>query len=243
MRSRNVLRIAFTMAIVVSVGRMKAQDSAAPAPPKSHLMPVMRKFSYACDHGATVVVYLRARNARILFKDKSYSMKQLEAASGTRYSDGQLVWWSKGHTGFLRDETNPNQPVPLAENCNQVFPAPATASPTVSGTVAYRERMAMPANALLTIQIQDISSADAPASIVAEQKITFAGHQVPLRFELQYDPAKIDPKHTYALSARITLGDQLMFLNTTAIRVITEGNPTKVDLVLQMVEGQSKPRK
>ena len=238
MRNRNALRVALTMAVAVPA--TGAQDSAAPPPSESHRMPVTRKFTYSCDHGAKVVVYLRERDARILFKDKAYLMKQVEAASGTRYSDGQFVWWSKGPTGFLRDETNPNQPVPLAGNCNQVFPPRAAASSTVSGTVAYRERMTMPENALLTIQLQDVSLADASAAIIAEQKITFAGHQVPLPFELRYDPAKIDPKHTYALSARITLRDQLLFLNTTAARVITQGNPTRVDLVLQMVQGQSK---
>jgi putative lipoprotein len=238
MRSRDVLRTALTMAIAVQA--LAAQDLAPPSLPKSHRMPVEGKFTYRCDNGAKVVVYLRERDARVVFKNQAYSMKQVEAASGTRYSDGRLVWWSKGYTGFLRDETNPSQPIPLAENCRQLFPPPAAAAPAVSGTVAYRERMAMPENALLTIQLQDVSLADAPAAIIAEQKITFAGHQVPLSFELHYDPRKIDPKHTYALSARITLGDQLMFLNTTAARVITQGNPTKIDLVLQMVEGQGK---
>jgi putative lipoprotein len=243
MRERNVLSIAFSMAIAFPAAILNAQEAAAPSTPKSHRMSMMRKFSYRCDHDVQVVVYLRERDARVLFKDKSYSMKRVEAASGTRYSDGQFVWWSKGDSGFLRDESNPNQPMTLAENCHQVFPLPATASTAVSGTVAYRERIAMPENALLTIQLQDVSLADAPAGVIAEQKIPFAGHQVPMPFELPYDPAKIDPKHTYVLSARITLGNQLMFLNTTAARVITQGNPTKVDVVLQMVEGQSKQPK
>jgi hypothetical protein len=34
---------------------------------------------------------------------------------------------------------------------------------------------------------------------------------VPLPFELHYDAAKIDPKHMYALSARIAVNEQLMF--------------------------------
>jgi uncharacterized lipoprotein YbaY len=76
--------------------------------------------------------------------------------------------------------------------------------------------------------------------VIAEQKFMFAGHQVPLPFEVHYDPAKIDAKRSYALSARITVNAQLIFLNTTAYPVITQGNPAKVDMVLQMVEGQTK---
>jgi putative lipoprotein len=85
-----------------------------------------------------------------------------------------------------------------------------------------------------------VSLADAPAKVIAEQKFVFAGQQVPLPFEVHYDHAKIDPKRGYALSARITVNAQLIFLNTTAYPIITQGNPTKVDMVLQMVEGQTK---
>jgi putative lipoprotein len=105
--------------------------------------------------------------------------------------------------------------------------------------VAYRERIAMPENAVLTMQLQDVSLAEGPAKVIAEQKFTFAGHQVPLPFELHYDAAKIDPKRMYALSAHITVNEQLMFMNTTAYRVITRGNPTKADILLKMVEGQT----
>jgi putative lipoprotein len=229
---------------------MQAQEMppAASSAPKSHRMPMMYKFSYSCDGGAKVMVYLRERNARVVFAGKQYSLKQVEAASGTKYSDGKTVWWSKGEEGFLQEETKEGQPVRLAENCKlQKPPSPATA--VVSGTVAYRERIAMPENAVLTMQLQDLSApdgpdgVDAPAKVIVEQKFTFAGQQVPLPFELHYDPAKIDPKHRYALSARITVADQLMFMNTTAYRVITQGNPAKADILLQMVEGQTNGAK
>jgi len=185
-------------------------------------------------------VSLRERNARVVFAGKSHAMKQVEAASGTKYSDGAMVWWSKGDEGFLENEAKEGQPVRLAENCKLEKAASPAGAGVVSGTVAYRERIAMPENAVLTMQLQDVSLADAPARVIAEQKFTFAGHQVPLPFELHYDATKIDPKHIYALSARITVNEQLMFMNTTAYRVITQGNPTKADLLLQMVEGQTK---
>ena len=221
----------------------------ATAAPKSHRMPMMRKFSYNCDDGGKVTVYLRERNAQVVFEGKasfegkSYAMKQVEAASGTEYSDGAMAWWSKGDEGFLEKEAKGSQPVRLAENCKLDRPADAASAGVVSGTVAYRERIAMPENAVLTMQLQDVSSAtdgaDAPVKIIAEQKFTFAGHQVPLPFELHYDAAKIDPKRMYALSAHITVNEQLMFMNTTAYRVITRGNPTKADILLKMVEGQT----
>jgi len=166
-------------------------------------MPVARKFSYACDGNLTVDVTLRGERARVVFKEKTYSMTQVRSGSGARYAEGSIVWWNKGYEGFLQDESDPNHPVMLAENCKQTSPPPnsgATAH-AVSGTVAYRERIAMPENANLTIQLQDTSRADAPAQVIAQQEITFAGRQVPVPFELAYEPAKIDPKHTYSISA------------------------------------------
>jgi membrane-bound inhibitor of C-type lysozyme len=96
----------------------KAQEMPpATATPKSHRMPMMRKSSYNCDGGTKVTVFLQERNVRVVFAGKSYSMKQVEAASGTKYSDGAMVWWDKGDEGFLEDEAKGSQPLRLAENC------------------------------------------------------------------------------------------------------------------------------
>jgi putative lipoprotein len=249
---RNLLAATTVLGSVAmcAVPMLQAQEMppAASSTPKSHRMPMMYWLTYQCDGGSTVKMYLRGRSARIVFAGKSYAMKQVEAASGTRYSDGSVVWWSKGEEGFLEDDAVPGKPVRLAENCKLQKKANGADKGVVSGTVAYRERIAMPENAVLTMQLQDVTASDggtemqaggAEGKVIAEQKFTFAGHQVPLPFELHYDPAKIDATHVYALSARITVADQLMFMNTTAYRVITQGNPTKADLTLQMVEGQT----
>jgi uncharacterized lipoprotein YbaY len=54
---------------------------------------------------------------------------------------------------------------------------------SVSGTVTYRERMALTPDAFVTVQIQDVSLADAPASTIGEQVIRNPG-QVPIPFEV-----------------------------------------------------------
>lgn len=83
---------------------------------------------------------------------------------------------------------------------------------TISGEVTYRERIALPPQAILTVQLSDISLADAPAAVVAEQVIRRVG-QVPISFELSFDPGAIQPKQTYAITARITVDDTLWFIN------------------------------
>ena len=64
----------------------------------------------------------------------------------------------------------------------------AAAQPaSVTGTVTYRERIAMPAGAVVEITIEDVSRVDAPATVVSAMRIDDPG-QVPIRFDLGYDP-------------------------------------------------------
>jgi len=107
---------------------------------------------------------------------------------------------------------------------------------SVSGTVTYRERIALTPDARLIVQIRDTSYADAAAELIAEQVITDPG-QVPISFEVDYDPDDIDSRSTYSVSARIEEADgRLAFINDTAYDVITRGYPKRVDMVLVLVE-------
>ena len=77
------------------------------------------------------------------------------------------------------------------------------------------------------VQIQDTSLADAPAEVIGEQIIENPG-QVPIPYEVCYDPSVIQENHSYSMSARITDGGgNLMWINDTNIPVITQGNPTE----------------
>ncbi len=58
----------------------------------------------------------------------------------------------------------------------------------------YRERIALPPNAVLSVQLADVSLADAPAAIIGERKVAPAG-QVPIKFEISFDPQVIRPEH------------------------------------------------
>ncbi|MCY3617434.1 MAG: YbaY family lipoprotein [Acidimicrobiaceae bacterium] len=107
---------------------------------------------------------------------------------------------------------------------------------SVTGTVTYRERIALTPDARLIVQVRDTSYADADAELVAEQVISDPG-QVPISFEVDYDPGDIDSGNTYSVSARIEEADgRLAFVNDTAYDVITRGNPKRVDMVLVLVE-------
>ncbi len=104
---------------------------------------------------------------------------------------------------------------------------------SVTGTIAYRERILLPDDAKVTVSLQDVSKMDAPAEVIAKQQFITNGHQVPLTFDLSYDSSKIQPKHRYTVSARIEVNGKLRFITDTSYGVITDGDSTKhVDMRL-----------
>jgi len=107
---------------------------------------------------------------------------------------------------------------------------------TVSGTVTYRERMALPPDAVVKVAIEDVSLGDAPVRLIASTEIKTAGRQVPIGFAITLmDPGSIDPKHQYGLRVRIEDGaGALMFINDTRYSVITNG-VLKQDVVVKRV--------
>jgi putative lipoprotein len=94
-----------------------------------------------------------------------------------------------------------------------VFAVPASAAPAkLSGIVTYRERIALPADAQLHLQLIDQSLPGAPARIDARAAIGSAG-QVPLNFALSFDDATIIAGHSYAIIAELSSGGRLWFRN------------------------------
>ncbi|HEY9663382.1 MAG TPA: YbaY family lipoprotein, partial [Allocoleopsis sp.] len=121
---------------------------------------------------------------------------------------------------------------------NAVPPENATTA-SVTGTITYLQRIALPPNARVEVKLQDVSRQDAPAQTLATQIIPLEGRQVPIPFELVYSPDQIDASHTYAVQARILVDDQLWFITTSRYAVLTQGNPTRIDLTVERTPSRS----
>lgn len=75
-----------------------------------------------------------------------------------------------------------------------IGPAEALAQTwTLSGTVTYRERMALPSDARVTVSLADVSLADAPAQVLGETVVDPAGRQVPIPYQISYDDSALRP--------------------------------------------------
>jgi putative lipoprotein len=91
-----------------------------------------------------------------------------------------------------------------------VTPALA-AKVTLSGQVTYRERIALPDNATLKLQLIDQTLPGLPPRL--EVKAPIGAGQVPLSFSLGFEDSLILPSHTYALIASIAVPEGVMFRN------------------------------
>ncbi len=95
---------------------------------------------------------------------------------------------------------------------------------TLTGNVFYLERIALSPEAIITVELQDVSAGT--TNVIATRDINAEGRQVPIPFELPYDPTAIDPAGTYLLSARISENGQTVFSSPTGVPVLTNGAPT-----------------
>ena len=111
----------------------------------------------------------------------------------------------------------------------------------VSGSAAYRQRIAMPPGAVLTVRVEDVSRADAPAPVLAETREPFGARQVPIAFSLNVPSAAIDPRFSYSVRATITVDGQLRFTTTRSYAVLTRGASNHVDLLLDVVQPVPAP--
>jgi len=105
----------------------------------------------------------------------------------------------------------------------------------VTGQAVYFERIAAPPHARLEVVLEDISRPGLAAERLGEMIVEPAG-QPPYEFSIEYDPAQIDPRHTYRVAARLYDGDALMFVTDEVHQVITRGFPSTATLRMRLVE-------
>ena len=113
----------------------------------------------------------------------------------------------------------------------------SAATRSLRGTVTFRERIALPPSAILTVRLVDVSLADAPARTIAETTMKTHG-RVPIAYRLRYDSTRIRKNRRYALQARIEVDGRLWFTTTEHHAVFT-GKPGETDIRVQRVSSNA----
>ncbi|WP_407864450.1 META domain-containing protein [Phyllobacterium phragmitis] len=92
------------------------------------------------------------------------------------------------------------------------------AEKTIHGDVVYQDKVNLPPEADLHVQLADVSPTDGGARVVAETRVSSVRNgRIP--FALDFDSQEIVPGHTYVLQARIAAGDTLWFVNDQQYRI------------------------
>lgn len=110
----------------------------------------------------------------------------------------------------------------LAGCVSVTVPPRAPTGATLSGTITYRQKIALSPEARVKVFLQETPRAAVPATALGEVEIPNPG-QVPIAFSVRYDPAAIRPDGEYTLLVKIYEGDRTRFLNTSRYRVLTGG--------------------
>jgi putative lipoprotein len=79
---------------------------------------------------------------------------------------------------------------------------------------------------------------DVPAVVIGKRQIPLNGKQLPVQWRIKYDPAQIDPKNTYAVSARIIDSTgKLLYISTQQYPVLTRDAPVnKINIQVEAVK-------
>jgi len=99
--------------------------------------------------------------------------------------------------------------------------APGTVT-QVTGSVMYRERVALTPAAVVQIEVVELTQEGSPGTVIGQQTIQSPG-QVPIGFSVDLNPQRIRAEATYVLNARITDGERV-FSTTIPVPVLTQGN-------------------
>lgn len=111
----------------------------------------------------------------------------------------------------------------------------ASAAGAITGVASYRERIALPPGTVFEAVLEDVTLADAPATVLG--KTVVENPMPPIRFTIPFDRAKISPARRYSVRARILVDGQLRFTSDKLHPVLTGGAGTSVEIPLKAVRG------
>jgi uncharacterized lipoprotein YbaY/heat shock protein HslJ len=106
----------------------------------------------------------------------------------------------------------------------------ANTAETLEGTVTYLQRIALSPDAVMEVRLLDVSRQGAPAEILAAVNVPTVGQQVPLAFQLAYNPDQIQPNHTYSIQARILVDGELQFISTSINPAFSDGADEPIEI-------------
>ena len=120
-------------------------------------------------------------------------------------------------------------------------PAQTRTGTTITGTLSYDAMMPLPSDAAIDVRLEDVSLADAPSKLIAENVFAVGQLQPPVPFQVPYNAAGIEASHHYVVRATFASSGVLLFTTTQLYPVLTNGAGNDVALTLNSVGSASAP--
>ena len=92
----------------------------------------------------------------------------------------------------------------------------------VTGSVMYRERIALTPGAVVQVEVVELTQDGSPGTVIGQQTIQNPG-QVPIPFSVDVNPQRVRAEGSYAVNVRITDGERV-FSTATPVPVLTQGH-------------------
>lgn len=99
----------------------------------------------------------------------------------------------------------------------------------ITGTVFYRERIALPPRCVLSVELVERSRSGRRVRTVDSRRMAVGG-QNRLAFEFNYNPRDIDPNRRYTVEASIRDDARTIMHNRDTYYVLTDNAPSHVDI-------------
>lgn len=199
--------------------------------------------SYRCDNDSRIELSFATGSdgrpqATLHLPDGDLTLPQVPTPSGALYRADDIRLHTRDNAAIFDDGKGnvrrcTQGAAPLTQPANT---APAVSSfLDITGSVSYRQRMALPPDAILVVRVQDTARAGAPARTLAEQRIELGGRQVPVAFSTTIDRDLIGKSARVTVSARVERRGKLLFVSDRAYPALRNGEPNPVDIQLKQV--------
>jgi putative lipoprotein len=210
---------------------------------------------YSCDNGSHIEIgFTTAADglpmATLYFADDAITLPQVPSASGAFYRNEVIRLRTKGDEVFFEDEKANRRHCLRGEIApvSTIAATPATSSKPsatssfidIVGSVSYRQRIALPPDAVLVVRVQDFPSANGQPRTLAEQRIELAGQQVPIPFQTTIDRDLIGKRPHVTVTARIERHGKTLFRSEQNYPALKKGQPQQVDILLRPAQSPQK---
>jgi len=103
---------------------------------------------------------------------------------------------------------------------------------TLSLNMYYKEKIALPSNAVLNISLEDTSKTGLSSEVISSVSIKNIT-TIPYKTNLEYDPEKIKKGNNYTVIATIKYEDKLLFTTTSVINPFNQNDKNVIPILVQ----------